>query len=70
MLKCAVLGRHLGREGHLDQNDDYDDYAEDSDYESESDSPGHPVPRDVEVDSEQKREQKLLPVFSVGSRVA
>ena len=68
VLSCTVLGCQLGLEGYLDRNDD--EYVEDSDYENEPDSTGHSVSQDMEVDSKRKREQKLLPVLSVGSRAA
>ena len=64
-----MLERHLGHDGHLDRNDD-DEYVEDSDYENKPDSTGHSASQDIEVDSERRRGQKLLPVLSVGSRVA
>ena len=64
MLKC-----HLGHEDHLHMNDD-DEYAEDSDYESESESSGGPVSQNIEIDTQQKQELKLYPVLNVGSSVA
>lgn len=63
MLKC-----YRGHEGHLD-GDDEDEYIEDSDYESEPESPPSPIHRDTKVNSEQKKERKLLPVLSVGSSI-
>ena len=64
-----MLKYHLGHGDHLDRNDD-DEYAEDSDYESESESSCGPVSQNIQVNSEQKQELKLFPIFDVGSSVA
>jgi hypothetical protein len=69
VLSCVVMGRHLGHEGQLYENDE-DDYPEDSDYEDGAENLNVQVSQDPSADLEQKAEQKLFSVLKFGSSVA
>ena len=78
ILSHAVLERHLGSEGRLDNEEeeeytkdsDEDERTEDSDYENEPELTDKQVSRNVEIGSEHEGEQKLLSTLSIGSSAA
>lgn len=69
LSRAVLLERQLGSEGRLD-NADEDEYAEDSDYETEPESTGQRVSQNIEVGPEHEGEQKLLSVLRIGSPAA
>lgn len=68
ILSKVVLRRHLGLGGGLLDKENEDELTEDSDYESEHEPACGQVSKNI--GSEQREEQRLLPVLGIGSSVA